>query len=525
MSALNEAVSVVARQATEKQIVLSVANPNYPLAEYAAKFNADNIENKVAITDELLVSTEEHFEEINQEPAPVLEEQSEIIKKNLTQGVAAILFNTRNVIVPAIKQMVEVYNERMDAALVPEIEADYFDYDVIYSDVRLTSHLQRYERVEQLPEYRTFLIPEPSVERMIQMVSEDNPHLDVDQVMHWALSIPVDTFSEVWNSLFKGKTMLDPSRDLSYLSSRLAPMNIDSITFAYFLCGHLAGHPIDVQGETVELSEWENALSKLHHLFGLYLLRALGQRADNSRAGRVFFAIDSVNPIKDRRIKVILNRDVVEPWLQQGNDIQAILGASLKGNLVTLSQIDPIKDKLINLWLETYDLMRQASASEAVRCGRDSMLNAFVEIANKNENFKGFGIADLKARVSELMRGISSDELNDPGRSFGYLVCKVYYPDQVYYDFLKAMDECRELYPEATGREMATQAKITVIAMWLANQIKTQGFIPVVDPNARIEENPEPKVQEIQGQVVDAVQGEGPYAEERDEVNDESTDA
>ena len=503
---LNEAVSAIARQATEKQIALSIDNPNYPLAIYAAKFNAENIANKVAVTDELIVATEEHFVEISQEPAPLIEEECCEIKQNLSKAIAAILFNSRNVIKPAVERMTEVYTERMDASLVPDVEADYFIYNSIYSDVRLTGHVTRYERVEQQNEYRTFLINEPSVERMIQMVSVDNPHLDTEQVMEWALQIPVDTFSEVWGCLFRDRTMVSPHTDLKFLSGRLAPMNIDAITLAYFLCGHLAGHPMEVSGETVDLNEWETAISKLHHLFGLYLYRALMQRSSNARSGRVFFAIDAVNPIKNRKVSVLLNQDTVEPWLQQGNDIQAILGAALKGNLISLSQIDPIKDQLIKVWLETYDLMRQTTESEAIRVGREAMINSFIEVVNKDSRFSTLVYADLKARVSELMRTISSGELNDPYRSFTYLVCKIYYPDSVYYDFLKAMDECHKMYPQASGREMATQAKMTVIATWLAHQIRTEGFVPEVDPNATLPaKDPEPKVEAMVNAVADAV--------------------
>jgi hypothetical protein len=518
-----DAVRTSAQILTESSRVLTVGNPESPLARYLDSYNIDTESTRTPVSDEMLAATEEYFEEINQEPTPLRAEENESLLDQAAKGLSVFQFNARNVIVPAIDDMARNFAERYRVITQPDLDITTYNYDAIHSAPELTNHLTRYDAVSPRAEYRTFLLAKRSAAEIIQLVAENNAHLSTEEVTSWALKIPAATIEQVWADLFSGSRALAPGQ-LRYVRGMDTAGSIDPLTLAYFIAGAFLDNPQEVLAEDVGLPEWEVAIQMLHEMFGFYLARAHQRRADDKQDGVVVLGSEATNAIEERRVRIVLNGDVAGPWLDAGNDVQAIIGAVLESpSNVTLATVEGKGEYFVNRWQSVYPLIKQAAQDYADRSARTEVVKAFLEVAATNEALQAVGVVDLGNLVQDAVRSLRQDDIRNPFKSFGYLICRTFYTDNVYWEFLCNMDDYSKQHPGATGRELATQALFTLIAVWLADQtviVPYQADIAVgaVVPSAHHDDEGEPTGPEVADAVQQAVVGEVPGSEEPHEM-------
>lgn len=508
-----QSIKMTAQQLTESSLVLTIPNAEFPLGVYANSFNVDAAPTNEPLTEELTASVESGFEEINQEQVVTEEEENESLIQNVDASLAKIQFNTQNVIIPAIDSMVRDYNERQSASVAADVRADIFNYDPIHGDPRVTAHVERYANVRPLGQYRTFILPGATTEGIIEMVSVNNPHLDQDQVVNWLLKVSPETIDRTYSALFNGQRMLAVN-DLPFIAGGNFPFSVDSLTLAYFLCGHLTENPMDVVGESVDINEWTQTLRLLHEMLGSYLMRAYIQRAQQRQEGVLILATDARNPVENRRVVVTLNGDITDAWIAAGGDIQAALGVAVDTpGIVTISRIAERSDHYVKRWLAVYPLIKQAAFDQASRTRRKDMADAFV-MQSREGSLGDRYINELPQRLNDAMRQLREDDLKNPFTAFARLVCSLYFPESTYWDYLCIMDEFGKNYPDASRRELFTQANISLTAIWLASQMTVERFTPQVDAMPAQQALEEPTGGEAEAAFGEASTGEGPLTEE-----------
>ena len=256
------------------------------------------------------------------------------------------------------------------------------------------------------------------------------------------------------------------------------------ITLAYFLCGHYMENPQVVQGMDVSGPEWTIVMQMMHECFGFYLGRAYLNRLDMRERGELILRNEATNPIETRRAVVIVNNDVSAPWLNAGGDIQAILGAAVENPGITnVEAISKNSDAYVRRWLSIYPLIKQAAIDYADRHIRNDVITTFLRMARET-SLKDITVDEVDLRMQAAMRTLSRDDLRNAYKTFSTLIVEVYYPNSNYKAFLEAIDEYGEDFPGATIRELNTQAIITLTAIFLAKQVKSEKFEPEIDPNA-----------------------------------------
>ncbi|AEH03631.1 hypothetical protein AVT69_gp206 [Pseudomonas phage PhiPA3] len=483
-----DAVRDAAQSFTRDGRVLTVPNMDTPVGVFADGLNVDEQPNKVEMSDELAASVEDHFEEINQETPASVDDEREAMIANLHTAIARVQFNTQNVIIPAITAMHNDYASRQGASSQADCRVESFNYDPIHNDPRLVNHINdRYARVRPLAEYRTFMLKPLSAETIIEMVAVNNPHLDQEQVTEWALKIPVERIEAVWTALFGTGHVVNPA-SLDFLRLANAPFNIDELLMAYFICGHYIENPQTVPGESVTLDEWNNVVRLLHEMLGSYVLRAYARRIEAREREQLVLRYDADKYIENRKVVVIINGDVAPQWLAKGGNIQAILGAAIEGTgLDTVASIEAKSDYLVNRWVATYPLIKQAAIDAAERSRRQDIVAAFMSQVNETA-LKDRAIPNLRGVLADAMRYIRIEDTKNPYTVFATLICKVYFPQSTYLDYLQAIDEYGQHFPDASVRELNTQGLISLVALFLAAQIKVEDFEADVDPNAKLPE-------------------------------------
>lgn len=474
-----DAVRDAAETLTREGIVLTIGNPEFPLAVFADTYKVDDVPTNTELPNEEIVAVEEHFDEINQESTVVEDDTRESIVSNLYAAVATIQFNATNVIIPAIKAMHTKYATMQSGACEPEYSVRSWRYLAPHNSPGLVNHINtRYTTVQLKDTYRSFHLESQSADSIIEMMAVNNPHLEQEEVTEWALQVGSSRLEAVWSSIFQTDVVVPAT--LPYLTAMSAPFNVDDILAAYFICGHYIDNPQNVPGVSVDLDEWEHTLKVLHQLFGFYLTRAYTRRADQREFGLMILTNEATNAINTRRAVVVCNGDVFDPWVLAGGDIQAILGAAIENTGITDARhIDANAAKFIARWHGVYPLLKQAAIDYSERQQFNNVISAFHEITS-TDILKELYTPDLPKRLQDAMGYIRRDEYVNPYKVFSTLICRVYYPESTYIEYLDAIDQYGQDFPKATVRELATQAMITLVAIFQAKQITSEPFQPEI---------------------------------------------
>lgn len=476
-----DAVRDAAQTLTREGKVLTVGNPEFPLAVFADTYKVDAEPTNTALPDEEMVAVEDHFDEINQDTTPAEDDSRESIVANLGQAVAKVQFNTTNVIIPAIKAMHQTYAGMQSASCQPEYSVKAWRYLTPHNSATLVNHVNtRYTTVRPKDSYKSFQLEGQTAESIIEMISVNNPHLEQEEVTEWALEVGSARLEAVWNSLFSTGHVMPGG--LPYLSAQSTPFNVDDILVAYFICGHYIDNPVVVPNFSVDLEEWEHTMKLLHEMFGFYLMRAYVRRADMREQGVMILKNEATNPIATRRAIVTVNGDVFDPWVVGGGDIQAILGAAVENTGVTdVKYLDAAAHKFIERWHEIYPMIQQAAIDYSDRQRMNNVITTFREIG-RSELLKDRYTPEMEQGLIEALRYIRRDDYENPYKVFSNLVCRVYFPESTYLEYLDAIDQFGQTYTKATVRELATQAMITLVAIFQAKQVKVEMFSPEIDP-------------------------------------------
>lgn len=476
-----DAVRDAAETLTREGKVLTTGNPEFPLAVFADTYKVDDEPTNTALPEEEIVAIEEHFDAINQDSTPAEDDTRESIVANLHTAVAKVQFNTTNIIIPSIKAMHAQYAGMQASSSEPEYAVRAWRYLAPHNSATLVNHINtRYTQVQPKDSYRSFHLESQTADAIVEMMAVNNPHLEQEEVTEWALQVGTERLEAVWSSLFASNGVVVPA-GLPYLTAQGAPFNVDDILVAYFLCGHYIDNP--VSGTGVDIDEWEHTLKILHEMFGFYLTRAYTRRADAREQGQMILTNDAVNPIDTRRAVVICNGDVFDPWVLAGGDIQAVLGAAVENSGVTdVRHLDANAQKFIARWHAVYPMIKQAAIDFSDRQRVNNVIDAFREVG-KSELLKERYTQETEAKLIEALRYIRRDDYENPYKVFSSLICRVYFPEATYLEYLDAIDQYGQDFPKATVRELATQAMISLVAIFQAKQIVTELFMPEINPD------------------------------------------
>lgn len=482
-------VNTVARALTEGNRLVALKSEYAPVTEMTRSLQAPISPNGVGFCARVALESEEALVKANEIIVGADQEAIEDQVETLTRQINAMVFTARNVIVPTVDNLVNDYTNRTVNLAQPSVSVNVFKYNAVHSSAALVNHLMsKYAQIQAFAEYRTFMLNKRSAEDIITLVSENNPHLDQQAVVEWLLEVGAERITSVFNALFATSRSFEASK-VGFMRPSNLPQQIDELLLAYCLAGALRDKPEDVVGESVSLKEWEKHLDILHELLGHRLLKAYERRAQDVKNGRLILQSDAADAMETGVVSVLVNEDVYTSWLSAGGDVQALLGAArYEPHLVTTTDIQAVSESLVKRWERYYPVLRQTISDKAKRERRN--IAAAVIADTRNQAVEGFPTLDpqtLKTNLDAELRALKDEHLENPFRLFTELVCRVYYRNQpLYLEFFESMERYAKVHPEATGRELAIESVIEMVASWLASQITTVDYKPLVVPGATL---------------------------------------
>lgn len=479
-----DAVRDGAQQLTREGKVLTLGNPEFPLAVFANTYQVDAEPTNTPLPDEEMVAVEEHFDEINQDSTPATDDSREGVVNNLFTSISKIQFNTTNIIIPAVKAMHQTYAGLQQAVSQAEYAVVPWRYLAPHDSPVLVNHVNtRYINVRPKETYETYELNDVTADAIIEMMAINNPHLEQEEVTEWALKVGADRLQAVWGSLFGHAGPVVPA-GLPYLSAQSAPFNVDDILTAYFICGHYIENPEQVPGVSVDLEDWQHTMKLMHEMFGFYLMRAYLRRAEARESGEVILRNEAINPIETRRAVVTVNADVFDPWIIGGGDFQVILGAAIENTGVTnIRHLEAGAEKYIARWHAIYPLIKQSAIDYAERQCINNVISTFRDVS-RTDLLKDRWSPEIEPKLKDALRYLRRDDYENPYKVFSTLICRVFFPEATYTEYLDAVDSLGQDFPKASVRELNTQATLSLIALFLSKQIIIEEFLPEIDPNA-----------------------------------------
>jgi hypothetical protein len=487
-----KSISPAARTLTEGGRLVAFKSMFAPVTQVANAYQSNVKPSLLAFSERVAMESEDQFSEANEvvvgADAATVDDQTE----QLTRAVQAMVYNSRNVIVPTIDSLVNQFVSKQSSSVQPNVSVNVFKYHEVHSASSLLNHVSsKYTDVQAQQQYRTFLLGAMSPEAIVSLVAENNPHLEQQQVVEWLLEMGADRINAVWNKLY-GQSRVFDFTTATWMHANNWPIQVDELLLAYCLTGALYEAPQEVTGESVDLPQWQLALGNLHELLGSALLKAYTYRAQDTKNQRLVLATDAKEAIRTGQVTVLANGDIYNGWLAAGGKIEALLAVAVyEPNLRTVPQVNAQADELADRWAKYYPVLRQACLDNALRDRRKDVVSVFLNSSTPAvEGLPAIDAGVAADRLDAELRVAEDDAYDKPYLLFAGLVCRIYYPNQpLYYGFMRSMERYAKVHPGASGRELAIEAVIELVATWLAEQITTVKYTPDVDPNAVSQED------------------------------------
>lgn len=472
----------LAETLTSNQLVLQPKAAHYPVGVLAAHFEIPQAPSYQSMDPERFQAVAEKYQQSNKYQTEDSCATFDALVEKMALGVRSMLTKARAQIVPLARLLKEHYEKKGEISRLAQLEVQPVQIHAIHQEANLTSHLvEHYARLPELPQYRSFILPVPEAETLIDWLAR-NRHVDEQTTREWALGLGSDVLKDVFRELFTRSRSLT-REDLSFTRRENLIFNLDRLLVAYFLTGYLVDEPQDLDRENVSLAEWELALKKLHGMFGALLLQAYQMRARARARKQVVWRYEVENPMVDGRITVYTNADVYQEWLEQGGDVKMLLGAALVAPARRLAvDLENDRENLIAQWEKKHYLIRQARLDLFLRTRRQHLRETF-SYCRQIEGASDLLPPDLTGmedRLEAQLRALREEELDDPMRLITKLVCEVFYPGTTYRKFFEEMDRAAGNFPDLTPREAATLATVEMVTQWLASQVQVRPFTPDV---------------------------------------------
>lgn len=468
-----------------KQLLLQPRAPHLPVAVMAGHYSYRPEPTYTPISGVELSRLVEDFRAINKDPDERVADDFDRLVELMAHGLTKMLVTARTVVVPLVKEIHSAHQQLVANLGKPKIEVVPYNYHPIHDEVGLTAHIaDHYQHVRLEDHYRSFIIERPALERLVEIITS-NRHTDPQLAKEWALTVGGDVLSEVWHTLFGDRREL--THDQLTFTTEGQPhrvYSLDKLLVAYFFTSHLRDEPQEVVGESVPLEVWEATLERLHRYFGAQLLQFYQKRAKDRQKQRLVFCYAADQAIRKGGFTVYVNGDVYPDWLANGGDVRLLLGAALLAPNRFHAGDFPEADAeaLITGWERQHYLIKQTAQDRSLRQQRDMLEHLLLQ---PSAEVKALLPDDLpypatQTRVRQELMQLTGERITD--QDIARVVCRVFFPDTPYFEFLDTMERMARQFPDLPPREAATMATVELTAQWLVSQLQAVTYQPLINP-------------------------------------------
>lgn len=421
-----------------------------------------------AVTDTCNCDTEEHKSTLN------------YITDISASAVQNLLYNTKNVVVPMIQQLVDGYHKYVDAAItgsVNNIVVKPVFYHEFWNNPVVLSMVEKYDGVPVNKVSLTLKFPAKTAEELAIFIKTGSARFDAEMADYFdglSKQFGFDALESVYNNVFS----FEGISAISNLDDLINPFNgqRDSALVTLMLATRLM--QAIPEGMNISLEQYQAYVSAIVEQAGRAVMRAIQQTETDIKNKTMIVSYPNTpfgNPYIESVIQV--NGKVYNEWLNEGGSPEVLFGAYASNKERGYNSLLSMKDEYLKIWDREKRLIESKVRFEMKNVKSTALRKAFFEvISGLTEEQQRLPIADIVSMSDNLIDHMSDESFESIYKYARKLICRSAFPGSEYEDLLSAIDAAAAANPGIDEREAALLAVIEYVSGWVASQVKCEGY-------------------------------------------------
>lgn len=391
----------------------------------------------------------------------------------VSEGIRASLNLARNSVIPATKEVYELFGKRMEemsidasrpATIVPNV------YHDVWATPQLEGLVDRFANVP-LNEYKApSSMPSISGIELQSMLKTGIDSLD-EEVDRWYRDMDPEKPMDLYKKVFVNREV-KIGRPTNVMHTTDMGLDRNDLLLAFLIANGFEEHmPDDVP---VSLDEVRNIMASVREQAGRAVAAELQRRERDVRNKVMVFSVRERDWefSKKGRMVIQVNNDVYLKFLEDGGTVETIYGAANLGANMDYDALLSNADKYTKQWDKFIALHNQRVNAQVYQTQREASRVAMAQYINEmSDDDLDEPKEHLHAKVIESLALYQPKDFADEMIAIRDMVCDVMYHHSNAKMVLTAMDVAERDNPEMTPRECALYATIDLLARWMASQI------------------------------------------------------
>lgn len=395
---------------------------------------------------------------------------------DVSHAVAAHLSYAKNVVKPAIVDMVEQVHKYMQEA--PQVGSEFnihiHDIPAAMQDSSFENSIKKFEGAVFVAPDTAIMLKEKAPQEILELLHTGSGAYD-EKVNEWFAKMGDVWFMNAFNNLFTDIRQTKPSEVFTFEQALTRDAEYDDYAlFVYLIASKIYE---DVQeGTGLSLSRYKEVVAQYKNAAGVRLLNCYKKYESDAKLNMLVVSYSA-----DRK-SMTVNGHVYRPWIAAGNDNDVLMGLlTTTNNVYNSKAIEEKSPEYKRIWVEYLNLQSTATRNRSFIRFKEVLSIAFEQgLRQPFEAEKDFikqnnaYLQNVSKYFQEQLDCVSSTDMKDVYGVCTKLMCRArfYYTDAE--KILCSINAAMQNNPSMDVREAALIATIEYVCDYIADQLVLQ---------------------------------------------------
>lgn len=348
-------------------------------------------------------------------------------------------------------------------------------YHRLWGHSTLQSMFSTYSKSPLVPVVQNIKFPELLGDELNALVKSRISSIDT-AIEDWIQDQAPDKVINVYNRFFRlmnGNVTVGKTIKMNHLSDDDFDRN--DYLIAYLIANSFVNETPDGIPSSISLAALENHLFKLRDALGKVVYGVIANReVVCSTKHLVFSYVKDVNEYTSKTKHVLnVNQDVLLEFYNNGGSAEILFGAAVSNFGFDVDKMLANADTLRNKWSSALNTHASEVGAIMLTVKRKALTAAFIRFVKELEPEElPAPLAEVLNRGKHLIGSLRQKDFESVEHMLQLFICDVLFTDTNAKLIIKTMEDTHLDVPDLTARECALFAKIDILALWLANQMK-----------------------------------------------------
>jgi len=453
---------------------LLVAIPNSPIAESIAATKVQGISAKTPNDIDMLPDALFTLNEVKLENGAVIPDIHSLFLEETAVRIGGVIAShvdyALNVVGTKAKELNDEILGQLDVLnnnplkayrVLPESSSSLFNEPSFVNEIQKYRNIDVTKDSDLVLDYKNI-----SDQDIILMMKIGSGNFDV-AVDEFVTNVGMPFLQEVWNVVFQSNKNGFNTYNAFRVEKGLNA-NIATFLFASKLIQD-ENVIFNVTGTSgLNASKYVFILKDLQEISGCALCAHFDAKTRESNTGKL------ITRVEDKTVYV--DKNIYDRYLQEGGDVEAILGSVLNGNRVYyIDEIVEKKDTFIRAWNHHVAIEKANSDENSIALVK-TILNSFTRkciISSEEEVIKNNSETIINNTIDWANKLVNED-LKDINSLATRFLCETIYSFTDSYKILNGVNTALSANPDLSAEDALTSSLITYVAGWYASQVRLQ---------------------------------------------------